>query len=224
MAPTLVSDPGTLDNPTNMSFSLFNTQIWDEMALNNVFNYSAIQKSNVAKLMAYIGDIVNVNYTSDGSSATNSDFISNMEQTFDMTIDYTTTYSANDVYNTLLNELPVIISANPTQARGLARGHMWLIDGYVTKKKTLICYYATFTTPQTPEFLATLDKSDADYSRTTESTQMYFHMNWGAGGSMPEFSVPYYHSNPLVWNVLVNGSGLVTYSDIDLVMTNFTKN
>lgn len=205
-------------NSHSFEFDNFNSQIWNNMALNlnddNGVDYQ--KKYNVARLLAYIGDVVEADYGVNSTSAYPSVFIENMQNEFDMRIDYETYYDESIVLRGLYNNMPVVMSAqNTTESGG---GHMWLIDGYRKVRKVQTFYVASFSYPQTEAFIATLDKDDADYNYTTTTTPMYFHMNWGWNGGYNG----YYYSVPTAW-IVGDDDDTSVYSDIRYVMYNYVK-
>ena len=186
------------------------------MALNNNYTYSDLSKLHVAKLVAYVGHIIDVTYGVNSSTANYNTFLQNMQQSFVMSVQSKTTLDNATILASLRNGMPVIVAANAPEE---PVGHMWIIDGFKIYEKVTTHYIATFDTFKTPEYLATLDKDDADYSYTTNYTSVQFHMNWGWNGYQNDF----FNWNPLFWTVNTN-DGTTTYSELFYILYGYTKN
>lgn len=216
-SPGNASCSGTIDSYA-MGFGSFNTLIWDSMAQNNSSSFSDSSKLHVAKLIAYVGEVIDVIYGDEesGSVANYNTFLQNMQQSFNMSIECNYALDSTTVLTSLRDAMPVTVAAN---APGASVGHMWLIDGFEIYSKVTTHYIATFDTPKTPEFLAMLDKNDADYSYTTTFSSVKFHMNWGWNG----YQNGLFNWNPLEWTINTN-DGTTTYSDVFYVLYGYVKN
>lgn len=110
--------------------------------------WSYINMNNSDYLGFFIRDIgqrVGMSYGDTGSSASTEDLIANVFNFYGIGAEYDE-YDVADVFNSLQDNLPVIVRADGTQHHFLfytwySNGHSFIIDGYKTCRKKITGYY-----------------------------------------------------------------------------------
>lgn len=195
---------------------LYQTDIWDNMAKYNYENQSEVLPADElyeysAMLMAYVGDLVGMEYGNNSSGASTMNLRERVFSEFDISCSEMNRYSLNTIINNLREDLPVILKGRDSN-RDV--GHSWIVDGYHKEYTKTTQYYAIFDSPQIVEYLATLDKDDANYSTTTTTIIVEeIHMNWGWDGSDDDW----YNTPPAEWTIHTNSGDLLCNTEIGMV-------
>lgn len=133
------------NNNYTIIFSNETTSAWDNMAL-TIYDNSSARKKQSAILMAYVGNAVGMDYGSDSGAKTKKlkDFFNGLgiSCTFE-------NYNSTTAWNSLINNMPVIISAKTlTDEFPFYGGHAWIMDGWKTVTTCYTYYYGWLPTPQ----------------------------------------------------------------------------
>ena len=148
------------------------SSIWSEMTTLNQPSYiSSVPESS---LIAYIGYCVSMNYRNDGSGAQTSALATNVFNAHGYSCSYDA-YNETYVKNSLLNNMPVVVSAFTSNNRGEKNGHSFIIDGFLrTRIHTItLHYYRTYDGLIMPEYPDYTTHSYSDPEITA------IKMNWG---------------------------------------------
>ena len=176
---TLYSPTHFIHNGNSLYFDLFETSAWDYMAIDDNPNTTPNNYSLVAMLIAYVGQLIDMDYSNTGSYASTMRLKEQVFSEFDITCDESETYNPNTIADNISNNLPVILKATCNEG-----GHSWIADGYKITRKITTSYFVSYETEKTEWFLMTLDKDDAHYSSSVSTvTSEQIQMNWGWGES-----------------------------------------
>jgi len=175
------------NNSYTINFSNATTAAWNNMAL-NIYDNSSARRQQSAILLAYVGNAVGMDYGTTSSAKTKKlkDLFSDLgiSSTFE-------DYNSTTAWNSLLNNMPVIISAKTlTDEFPFYGGHAWIMDGWKTVTTAYTYYYGWVPTPQNnnvdpspmlpvpnpnnPPLIYT--ETRKEYSSTQTKTVL---MNWG---------------------------------------------
>ena len=125
--PSTITMVGNVDSH-QVLFSNYGTSLWS-----NIFNSS----TNAAKLISYVGYLVEMDYGNNGSSAKTEDLKSKVFEQMGISCLYGD-YDATIVKENLLDGFPVIVSARYKMING---GHSFIIDGYKSYRTKYIYTY-----------------------------------------------------------------------------------
>ena len=135
--------------------------------------------SNKAYILAAdVGQLVNVQYDTTHSGA----YTENLVDAFDEYGVYSEyhSYNADTVVNSLLNSIPIVMSARRYDSAGEEHGHAFLVDGYEMYRDSIVeTYILTYPNGShipvlEPEPFQVVYYYSSPYIR-------YFKMNWGWG-------------------------------------------
>lgn len=170
---------GNIDLYTR-NFTDFTDTVWEQMATDNN-NTNVDSCAFAAIFIAYIGELVGVTYGEDSSGAQTTDLPEKVFEPYGITSSTTNGFDIDIVKQNLKKKLPIVIKGRDAMLFG--GGHTWIIDHYKIESREIINYYAVFDSPQTEEYISTLDKTDAQkrvITTTTLSEDLW--MNWGWNG------------------------------------------
>lgn len=178
-APLSVSCTGTIDSYIR-TFNNFSSAAWTYMATTK--NDRTLQNRYFsARFIAYIGELVGVDYGENSSGADTTDLPETVFDHYGISCVLTEDFDLSIIKQNTARKLPIVIRGKDAMLFG--SGHAWIIDRYKKDVIETIKYYAIFDSPQTEEYLSTLDKSDATKrSVTTTITSESLYMNWGWSG------------------------------------------
>ena len=156
--------------------------------------------TTAAKLIASVACLVHMSFGDDGSGAYTSDLTDDCFPFYSVSSDYAN-YNEFVVKESLLNEMPVIISADGTSSWfNFQDGHAFIIDGYIR--------YQTETTGEY-EWVWDNYNPSINYPKVPNQTLVTysspymsrFKMNWGWGGLHNDASFAASGD----WNVIIDG-------------------
>lgn len=210
MVPTRVAVSGDTDQHS-YAFGSYNYRMFDSMAKIAYGYLSGTDPEHSAKLISYVGHLSGMDYEPDGSGAFPMTLAQQWQSLYNIDFEYFNGYDYLEiVYNFLDNNQPLIIWGSEDSDEG--GGHTWIIDGLNRTVESVTNYYVTFSTPQTPAYLSTLDKEDATSSSTTSNIYNEVHMNWGWGSTSEGV---YYSMMPSDW---------LSYEYVVQIIYNFSRN
>lgn len=167
-------------NNFNRAFTNQSSTIWSSMSMNYRYPGTTPSMLPEALLIGYVGSMVNMHYcdniTGRYSWALPRNLKDNLFDILGINCTYTD-YNENVVKNSLLNQLPVIVSASNLIIPVDGNIHCFVIDGY---RRTCIKYthHHYFVLDQTPTGIYTLPEEYMTY--TYSSPQLTeIKMNWG---------------------------------------------
>ena len=180
-APSYVTCIGNLASIFSRTFNAMSSSVWDYMPVSDSI-IPPFNRNYAAMFIAYIGELVGVVYGEDESLADTLNLPENVFEFYGISSNTTNGFDIDIVKQNIIRELPIVIRGKDAMLFG--DGHAWVIDQYRTERLETIKYYAIFDSPQTEEYLSTLDKNDAQkrvITTTTLSEDLW--MNWGWNGN-----------------------------------------
>ncbi|MBP3439790.1 MAG: C10 family peptidase [Tidjanibacter sp.] len=178
-APLAATCTGTIDSYLRI-FDNLSTATWTYMAETET-DGTLQNRLFSARFIAYIGHLVGVDYGEDSSSASTTHLRERVFDFYGISSVLTEEFNLSIIKQNVENNLPVVIRGKDAMLFG--SGHSWVIDQYRRDVVDNIKYYAIFSSPQTDEYISTLDKSDATRCQvTTTVISETLHMNWGWAG------------------------------------------
>lgn len=173
-APSHCFYSGNIDN-YSIFFDQYQTSIWGNMAISEGAVKPNILTEYSAMLIAYVGQLIDMEYGNNGSSAFTMDLKEKVFSEFDITCSESNSFNQTAAINNIRDGLPIILRGESSSG-----GHSWIADGYKMEYNLVTNYYVRFSTEQSPLYISTLDKDDAHFTSTTESIiSQQLHMNWG---------------------------------------------
>lgn len=190
---------GCLGHNKSYSYSFSNAteEAWNNMALTR-WDYYTAKKEQAALLMAYVGCAIDMNYGEESEAG-----LEVLNELFgDIGISSTyADYNATTAWNSLKNDMPVIIGAKRLYKKVLGvpfyKGHAWIMDGWKTVTTRYTNYYGWVDSlwqdfkpvdgvePINPLLLPDNDMIKYRDFKTTTTTVVSKSvlMNWGWDGS-----------------------------------------
>ena len=161
------------------TFANMSSSAWDNMALTSE-DISSERRHQSAILMGWMGNELQMGYSSSGSAA-NTEDIQSIYSNLNISSQYES-YDKSVVWRSLKRNMPVIVRANATKDYVLGipfykDGHAWIIDGYYTVESRYQYYYKW--TSKTDNHLYEYGEIKSEY--VVENTD-YILMNWGYDG------------------------------------------
>lgn len=162
--PSIVQVNGNTSSHT-IQFSGWTTSLWDEIMLNNT--------TSSAKLIAYVGDLVEMQYYDNVSLALTSNLKPNVFEHLGISCSYGAYYYEIVKLN-LLNHLPIIVSADPEPD---VSGHTFIIDGFNSfRTKYTYTYEWVYDGPFNKPLPTYPEKIEVQYSTPYVEN---IKINWG---------------------------------------------
>lgn len=195
--PSTVTGVGYLGN-NHVQYADFTTTIWQDINNQN----SIIAEDAIAKIISYIGFLVDMDYGEDGSGSSNmilrdsvlyangigSNYISNSNQT----------YYSEIIKENLLNNLPILVGAFQSM-NGLV-GHSFIIDGYKGYRNKYTYTYEWVYGPSSVPLPSKPPKVEINYSSPVIEQ---VRMNWGYADEFDNNDNLYTLTGD--WSIQVNG-------------------
>ena len=179
-APLVAVCTGIIDSYFR-TFDNFSTAAWTYMATTKD-DRTLQNRLFSARFIAYIGKLVGVDYGEDSSTAYTTDLPERVFEHFGISSILTEEFDIDIIRQNTAMNLPIVIKGEDAMLFG--DGHSRIIDQHSRDVVDNIKYYAIFSSPQTEEYISTLDKSDATRRQiTTTVISESLHMNWGWGGN-----------------------------------------
>lgn len=155
-----------------------------------------------AKLISYVGYSVNMNYSDNGSGASNLTLRDNVFTANGINSNYINHPNgagySDIIKHNLLNDMPVLVAAAQTQ-NGISDGHSFIIDGYKGYRNKYIYTYEWIYGPSTVPLPSKPPKVEIEYS---SPVIQQIRMNWG-------YANEYLNDNLYTltgdWTIVVNG-------------------
>ena len=171
--PIIACYSGTIDSPEPFTCVMDNNNaaIWNNLGIPNY----------AATLIAYVGHLVNMHYGATDSSASMEDLVDNVFGDFGISCDYNT-FSSSEITNSLLNGMPVLISAYGSRSyeNGIWQirdGHVFIVDSYMTVTAT---YKYTYVWRYTGPGLQPYPDPEPLYQTLIVSNEIdSYRMSWG---------------------------------------------
>lgn len=165
--PSTVTCVGYYDD-YSVQYSDFNTSIWQ----NILHQDYPVAADAAAKIISYVGFLVDMDYDDEGSGAYTEDLVDNLFKPRGIDCNYDD-YDASVVKSNLLNNLPVIVSAS---TKRLGDGHCFIIDGYRTYRTKYTYTYEWVYGPSSVPLPSQPPKVEIEYSSPYVDD---IKINWG---------------------------------------------
>jgi hypothetical protein len=157
--------------------------------------------SSTPALISHIGEAVDMNYSSSGSTTT----VTKAKNAFQNTYGYSVTkanHNATQVKNEILNNQRPVFMTGVDANEG---GHAWVCGGVKVETRTIL-YFAEFQLDSNYSYYVYNTADDPGSVGTY--TSWYFHMNWGWGGGPYTAPNAWFYEN----NVYVSISSSTSYN------------
>lgn len=208
--PTIVPNPGYVGNEYPNDFTNFRSDHWDNMT-----------NDQIATLISYIGNLVNMSYSYNSSGAVTKDLIEDVFTSLGISSTWHA-FDTNIIKTSLSSEMPVIVSAQTA-----SDGHSLIIDGY-KRFRTEYTYMYEWVYDSPTEEMIEIKKPiyELEYS-SPYITQV--QMNWGWGETYPSNDLDnnniwYNPTDSWIVNIIKNNSYTTDeFSSKRGIIYNFSK-
>ncbi len=162
-------------------FDDYSNNAWGDLALN--FSWiDSIAMNKTAVLLAYVGELCDMEYSNTSSAASTGDLTDMIEELYGITSTKSDLWDYDDsiIVNSIQNDMPVLIWGAEDIFGG---GHAWVTDGYRKEVIRTTKYYIISPVMLTQLQLNNLDKTNASEIVVEDSlVAEYIYMNWGWSG------------------------------------------